>query len=189
MAVLSSVMLGDASLYHIAAIYIPLGLIVYYTFWILYTLTLHPLSKIPGPLWPSISRTWLMYHHHAGDVEIATRILHKTYGPIVRIAPEEVTVADPNALPLIYPIQKPLQKTDWYGPWRPKGLNSQPDLFTQTDEKAHTAYRRIVGGVYSLSSILKSEPKLDEVLELFLERLGGFADRGESFDFGLWLEM
>ncbi|KNG50002.1 meiotically up-regulated gene 56 protein [Stemphylium lycopersici] len=189
MVIVSSVMLGDANLYHIAATYIPLGLVIYYLLWILYTLTLHPLSKIPGPFWPSISRTWLMYHHHAGDVEIATRILHKKYGPIVRIAPEEVTVADPNALPLIYPFQKPLQKTDWYGPWRPKGLDSQPDLFTQTDEKAHTAYRRIVGGVYSLSSILKSEPKLDEMLKLFLERLGGFADSGETFDFGLWLEM
>lgn len=74
-------------------------------------------------------------------------------------------------------------------PWRPKGLGSQPDLFTQTDERAHAAYRRIVGGVYSLSSILKSEAMLDEMLELFMQRLGGFAERGEAFDFGLWLEM
>lgn len=130
-----------------------------------------------------------MYHHHTGDIDIATRALHTRYGPIVRIAPDEVTVADPSALPLIYTVQKALQKTDWYVPWRPKGLGSQPDLFTQTDERAHAAYRRIVGGVYSLSSILKSEAMLDEMLELFMQRLGGFAERGEAFDFGLWLEM
>lgn len=130
-----------------------------------------------------------MYHHHAGDIDTATRTLHARYGPIVRIAPDEVTVADPSAIPLIYRVQKPLQKTDWYVPWRPRGLSSQPDLFTQTNEQAHAAYRRIVGGVYSFSSISKNEAALDETLELFMERLGGFADRSEAFDFGLWLEM
>ncbi|ENI02074.1 hypothetical protein COCC4DRAFT_202931 [Bipolaris maydis ATCC 48331] len=169
--------------------YIPLFLIIYTLLWILYTLNLHPLSHIPGPLWPCLSRTWLMYHHYTGDIDIATRALHAQYGPIVRIAPDEVTVADPSALPIIYSVQKALQKTDWYVPWRPKGLGSQPDLFTQTDERAHAAYRRIVGGVYSLSSVLKSEAGLDEMLELFMQKLGGFAESGEAFDFGLWLEM
>lgn len=186
---LRSVLPSVMELYSIVLIYIPLLIGVYSLVWSIYSLTLHPLSRIPGPLWASISRTWLMYHHWAGDVDIATRELHARYGPIVRIAPDEVTVADPSALPLIYPVQKALQKTDWYVPWRPKGLGSQPDLFTQTDEKAHTTYRRIVGGVYSTSSILKSEVGLDEMLDLFMERLAGFADRGEAFDFGLWLEM
>jgi hypothetical protein len=130
-----------------------------------------------------------MWHHHKGDIEIVERVLHKKYGPIIRIAPDEIVTTDTTAIPYIYPVQKPLEKTDWYRPWRPQGLNSQPDLFTQTNEKAHAAYRRIVGGVYSLSSILKNEPGLDETLELFLERLGSFADSNEAFDFGLWLEM
>lgn len=126
---------------------------------------------------------------HTGDYEIAMRALHAQYGSIVRIAPDEVAVSDPTAIPKIYPIQRPLEKTDWYLPWRPVGLGSQPDLFTQTNEKAHTAYRRIVGGVYSTSNILKNEAELDSTLLLFLERLNGFADRKEAFDFGLWLEM
>jgi hypothetical protein len=169
--------------------YVPFSIAVYWFIWIIYARTLHPLAKVPGPFWPSVSRTWLMWHHHNGDVQTFERALHKEYGPIIRIAPDEVAVADPKAIPHIYRVQKPLQKTDWYHPWRPQGLDSQPDLFTQTDEKAHAAYRRIVGGVYSLSSILKNEPGLDVTLELFLERLGSFADSKEAFDFGLWLEM
>lgn len=171
------------------AIYFPIFIAVYWLVWTVYARTLHPLAKIPGPFWPSISRTWLMYHHHKGDIEIVERALHERYGQIIRLAPDEVAVADPKAIPQIYSVQKPLKKTGWYHPWRPQGLDSQPDLFTQTDEKAHSAYRRIVGGVYSLSSILKSEPGLDATLGLFLERLGSFADSNEEFDFGFWLEM
>jgi hypothetical protein len=170
-------------------LYAPVSAVVYFVLWGIYARTLHPLAKIPGPFWPSISRTWLMWHHHKGDIEIIERVLHEKYGPILRIAPDEVVVSDPKYLPQIYPIQKPLEKTDWYRPWRPQGLNSQPDLFTQTNEKAHSAYRKIVGGVYSFSSIAKNEPGMDAILELFMERLGSFADGKEAFDFGLWLEM
>lgn len=36
---------------------------------------------------------------------------------------------------------------------------------------------------------MKSEAELDKSLELFLLRLGEFADKDEAFDFGQWLEM
>jgi cytochrome P450 len=62
-------------------------------------------------------------------------------------------------------------------------------MFTITNEKKHTAYRRIVGGVYSLSSILKNEQLMDQNVDMFVRRLGEFADRAEEVDFGLWLEM
>lgn len=61
--------------------------------------------------------------------------------------------------------------------------------FTNLSEKAHTAHRRLIGHVYSVSSVLKCETGLDETVLLFNQRLGEFADRQEAFDFGLWLEM
>jgi hypothetical protein len=177
------------SVYPLLTAYAPTLVVLYYIAWIVYARTLHPLAKVPGPFWPSVSRTWLMWRHHTGDIEIVERSLHGKYGPILRIAPDEVVVADPIYISQIYPIQKPLQKTDWYKPWRPQGLNSQPDLFTETNEKVHTAYRKIVGAVYSFSRIAKNEPGMDEILNLFIKRLESFANSGEAFDFGLWLEM
>ncbi|KAH7084025.1 cytochrome P450 [Paraphoma chrysanthemicola] len=188
MAVLSDVLFG-VSLKTWLALYVPTFTLLYYVSWAVYARTVHPLAKVPGPFWPSISRTWLMYHHHKGDIEIVERALHTKYGPLLRIAPDEVVCAKPEYLPHIYPTTKPLQKTDWYHPWRPQGLDSQPDLFTQTDEKAHSAYRKVVGGVYSFSSIAKNEANMDEILSLFMDRLNNFADKGEPFDFGMWLEM
>lgn len=55
--------------------------------WIVYARTLHPLAKIPGPFWPSVSRTWVMYRAYIGDLEIEQRRLHEEYGPLLRVAP------------------------------------------------------------------------------------------------------
>jgi hypothetical protein len=62
-------------------------------------------------------------------------------------------------------------------------------MFTNRSEKDHASYQRVLGHVYSLSSVLKSEAKLDESKEVFVQRLDEFADRNEEFDFGIWLEM
>jgi hypothetical protein len=170
-------------------IILPLIASIYWVLWVVYARNFHPLARVPGPFWASISRIWLMYRSYVGDVEMHQRILHQKYGPIIRIAHDEVAVSDPEAIQRIYPMQNSPEKTNWYHAWRPMGLPGQPDLFTQTNERAHSAYRRVVGGVYSLSNILKSEKKLDATLETFLERVKGFAEREEAFDFGLWLEM
>jgi hypothetical protein len=54
-------------------------LVVYWTLWLLYAKTLHPLAKVPGPLWPSLSRTWLMVRMYYGDYQIALVALHKEF--------------------------------------------------------------------------------------------------------------
>jgi hypothetical protein len=108
------------------------------------------------------------------------------YGPVIRIAPDEVHASDPEAIPLIYSIQQPLKKTDWYRIYR---IADGSDLFTEDDEKHHAAHRRMVGHAYALTSMLKNESAIDDTMNLFTERLGEFADRKEAFDFGNWLEM
>lgn len=185
MALLS--LLPDAGWLAWLGIVLPISFAVYCILWVVYAQTWHPLAKIPGPWWAGASRIWIMYRMYAGDIEIVQRSLHDKYGPLVRIAPDEISVSDPEAIPRIYPIQRPLQKTNWYHVFSPAGY--KPTLFSETNEDAHTAYRKIVGGVYALSSILKNEADLDRALDLFMKRIDGFAERKESFDFGLWLEM
>jgi hypothetical protein len=107
----------------------------------------------------------------------------------VRTAPDEVHASDPAAIPIIYPVQQPLEKTDFYLTYRPVALGGGPDLFTDDSEKHHTAHRRNIGQVYTLTSMLKNEGAIDGVTNTFMKRMGEFADRQEAFDFGLWLEM
>jgi hypothetical protein len=55
------------------------GPLVYCIGWLFYARFFHPLAKIPGPLWPSISRTWLMYRMYKGDLEVHMRAMHNRY--------------------------------------------------------------------------------------------------------------
>ena len=91
----------------------PACLTLYWSLWIFYTRTLHPLASIPGPFWASVSRLWYMYRIYVGDMHHVQRKLHEKYGPVVRIAPNEVSTAELAALPKIYKHQKPLTKTDF----------------------------------------------------------------------------
>jgi hypothetical protein len=102
---------------------------------------------------------------------------------------DEVVCDDPREAPTLYSLKDPLEKTVWYDAWRPAGMNSRTDMFTNRSEKDHAAYQRVIAHIYSLTSVLKSEPALDEARDVFIQRLDEFADRNEEFDFGLWLEM
>jgi hypothetical protein len=170
-------------------IVLPLSVAVYWLLWIVYAHTLHPLASVPGPLWASISRSWYMYRIHVGDMHDVQRHLHEQYGPIVRIAPNEVSTTELSAIPKIYRNQSPLKKTDFYSVWGGGTISEQLDTFAETDEKVHSNYRRIVNPVYTLSNVLKSESYINKVSALFIQRLGEHADRKEKINLGTWLQM
>jgi hypothetical protein len=52
-----------------------------------------PLSKIPGPKLWAISRLPRMYMEWKGEEAAGVDALHKKYGPVVRLAPNEVSFA------------------------------------------------------------------------------------------------
>ncbi|EOA91723.1 uncharacterized protein SETTUDRAFT_152774 [Exserohilum turcica Et28A] len=130
-----------------------------------------------------------MYRVYVGDMHTVQRQLHEQYGPVVRIGPNEVSTADLSTLPQIYRNQRPLIKTDFYSVWGGGTISEQLDLFAETNERVHSNRRRTVNPVYTLTNVLKNETYINKVSELFIQRLGEFADRGESLDFGEWLQM
>lgn len=131
-----------------------------------------------------------MWRMHVGDFEIELRKIHDQYGPLVRIAPDEVSSGVPAEIPAIYRMQKPLEKTVWYLPWRAMPqFHERPDMFTTLPGKDHAAYKKIIAGAFTMGSVLRNEDLMDECLRLFMNRMEEFADREKSFDFGLWLEM
>ncbi|RKL07790.1 hypothetical protein BFJ70_g16867 [Fusarium oxysporum] len=59
-------------------------------------------------------------------------------------------------------------------------------FFATTDNKVHRFLRSRVSGAYSMTSILAMEPLVQEVMDLNLTKLGGFADRGETLPLDKW---
>ncbi|KAI0482569.1 cytochrome P450 oxidoreductase [Xylariaceae sp. FL0804] len=170
-------------------IVVAVGLTVYCLGWIVYARTLHPLSKVPGPWLASVSRTWYMYHVARGDMEKEQRRLHAQHGRLIRIAPDELSCADPEAIRTIYRIQGALDKTDFYPPWNSGGFSPHRDMFTETSDKKHGERRRIVNHVYTLGNVLKSEKYIDGCSKVFLQRLGEQVGSDNPFDLGHWLQM
>ncbi|KAL5416319.1 hypothetical protein PMIN03_002123 [Paraphaeosphaeria minitans] len=162
----------------------PIATLVYALLWMVYAVTLHPLAKVPGPFWASVTRIWYMYQVYKGDMDKVQRAMHKRYGPVVRLAPNEVTSASAADIPKIYRFADPLLKTDFYPIWGAPQISKQPDQFTCIDEKEHTRYRKIVAPVYSLGNILKHQDYVAKCTTLFLERMTEFADKKEQVDIG-----
>jgi cytochrome P450 len=72
--------------------------------------------------------------------------LHAKYGPIVRISPNEVSVADPQSVSMIHKINSGYTKSPWYIDVAPFG---RPILFSMSDPKAHAARRKLFARAFS----------------------------------------
>ncbi|KAL3455993.1 cytochrome P450 [Aspergillus heterothallicus] len=165
-----------------------IGLIAaYWVLWIAYARTFHPYAKFPGPFVASISRFWIVSEIFRGRAHKTEAELHRKYGSIIRIAPNEVAISDPASIKEIYSINSGFTKTDFYAPWR-ASFARFPDHFTSTDEKLHGQRRKIVNNIYSMSNIVKSEPLIDTCTELFMTRMGEFAERSQLVDLATWVQ-
>jgi hypothetical protein len=68
-----------------------------------YNITFHPLRRYPGPLFWAISRLPWAAISFAGKLPFRVAALHAQYGPVVRIAPDELSFIDPLAWkPMLY---------------------------------------------------------------------------------------
>jgi benzoate 4-monooxygenase len=64
----------------------------------------YAIRDIPGPKFAALSNLWLLYQCRRGRRYLAVDDAHKKYGTLVRIQPDHVSVADPEAIPVIYSL-------------------------------------------------------------------------------------
>jgi len=57
---------------------------------------------IPGPKSAAFSNLWLLYQCRRGRRFLAVDALHKAHGTLVRIQPDHVSIADPDAIQMVY---------------------------------------------------------------------------------------
>lgn len=60
------------------------------------------LLKVPGPVPAALTNLWLMYQCRRGRRYQAVDNLHKKYGKVVRIQPNHVSIADADAINVVY---------------------------------------------------------------------------------------
>jgi benzoate 4-monooxygenase len=105
--------------------------------------------NIPGPKLAAFSNLWLMYQCRRGKRYAAVDKAHKKYGSLVRLQPNHVSVADPEAINAIYGHGNGFLKSDYYDAF----VSIQRGLFNTRDRVDHTRKRKIVSHTFSAKSI------------------------------------
>ncbi|RDL40046.1 Uncharacterized protein BP5553_00025 [Venustampulla echinocandica] len=127
----------------------------------------HPLSQYPGPRLWAISRLPWAWHVIRGDIWEPLDRFHDQYGPIVRIAPDELTYISPDAWKEIYATRPQLLK-DPRSQTPP--LNGADSLFTAVGDD----HRRIRGAfinAFSDKALRDQSTLIENYSGQFIERL------------------
>lgn len=91
----------------------------------LYRVILHPLRGIPGPFLAKFTELWRTRRYFSGYWHEDILNLHKKYGPVVRIAPNEVSVVHLDLTTTAYGYGSAgTTKTSWYNTWAALGGSS-----------------------------------------------------------------
>lgn len=143
----------------------------------------NPRRHIPGPWWARY--TSLPMHYHRWVVPDKFRWahrLHQRHGPVVLVAPDEVSVGSLEGLQTVHRMGTGFRKGAFHENFR---MGPEPSLFDMTDARAHAERRRLFSRAFTARSLRDSwEPEVRGIAERAVARIredasaagGGAAD-------------
>lgn len=144
---------------------------------VIYRRFFHPLAKVPGPFLMSISRLPIWRHAvvEEGKTPMKLEELHAKYGPIVRIAPNEVHLCDPDDYDIVYSGYSQGFHKD-----RLFYCSLDADiLFNTINNDQHKRRRAIMNPFFSRQSVLKLQDIVQAKGEKLVRRVRDSIERGE----------
>lgn len=144
---------------------------------IFYRLKLHPLRKFPGPKIAAATRLYDFYW----DIFLGGRycqqidLMHKTYGPIVRIAPDELHINDPSFYNNLYNFEPYID--------RPK--TTIDNLQNSPNFKLHKSRRKLLDPYFSKGAVARLESVIKANSDKFTESLTKAKASGEPINLSL----
>jgi cytochrome P450 len=159
---------------------------------IVYNLYFHPLKKIPGPGSWSCSRLPFVWALLKGTLIHDIERLHRKYGPVLRIAPDEVTFAKAEAYNDIFHSRPDhqvfLKDLVWW-----KRQPGHPDsLISAVNPDKHARIRRALTPAFTPLALKAQEPILQKYVDLLVAKLEEQVDQGisgEGFDISPWMHF
>ncbi|QKD53803.2 cytochrome P450 [Fusarium oxysporum Fo47] len=146
---------------------------------ILYNLFFHPLRSYPGPVLAKISIIWSRQANFYGLKYMKIHQAHRKYGSVVRIAPNELSFADPAAVRDIYTNSAFQKEENFY--FAKRGYEEE-HLFSFRNPEAHNQRRKLLSRGYSQGSLLDIENDIAAKIQTFLDLLATKAVNGNAVD-------
>ncbi|KAF5379018.1 hypothetical protein D9615_006079 [Tricholomella constricta] len=116
----------------------------------------HGIRSIPGPFLAKFTDAWLglvSKHGHRSEVVHA---MHQKYGPFVRLAPNHISIAEPDALAIVYAHGNGALKSNFYDAF----VSIRRGVFNTRDRFEHARKRKIVSHIFSQKSVVEFEPHI-----------------------------
>ncbi|KAL9132649.1 MAG: hypothetical protein Q9175_006175, partial [Cornicularia normoerica] len=128
-------------------------LLLFYRY-ILFPTFLSPLSKIPNAHFSApILPLWIWSERRASTGVRTLLAIHQKHGPVIRLAPNEISVNSAEALRTVY--IGGFEKYRWY---LDAFVNyGTPNMVTMLEHKPHSVQKRMVSNVYSKSYLQNSK--------------------------------
>ncbi|KAL2860830.1 cytochrome P450 [Aspergillus lucknowensis] len=142
--------------------------------WVLKTLydaLTSPLRPLPGSLFTLLSNIPLKLATISGRRIYFIHALHRAHGPIVRIAPTEVSIASLLEVKEIHRAGSPFLKSKWYEEFVMSGV---PGVFSMSDPRQHAERRRLFARAFSKSELRRNwEAVVREKVRFAVGRMKG----------------
>ncbi|KAL6856700.1 cytochrome P450 [Trichoderma novae-zelandiae] len=141
-----------------------------------------PLKTVPGPWHTKWTSLVIKYHWLKGNRARYQHNLHLKYGPLVRLAPNEVSTTSIESVKRIYNARETYRKTPWY-----KDLSvTSENLFNTSRVELHRRLRRLLSGSMSETSLEKAVPQVQAKVDLAMHRIGEEMERRGAADVIKW---
>ncbi|KAI0823955.1 cytochrome P450 [Trametes gibbosa] len=144
------------------------GLILVSVF--IYRLVFAPLARLPGPKLCAVTRIPLMYHEFSGTRRLWIHGLHLRYGPIVRLAPNEISFATREAAKEIYISGgSGYDKSSFYSLF---ANFDRSNMFSTLGRSEHADSKKRFAGQYNKVHVTRPEvlDTIEEHVEAFMTR-------------------
>jgi cytochrome P450 len=153
----------------------------------------HPLAAYPGPLtWRATRLPWVMALQR-GQLHQELKHIHNTYGPTVRVAPNELSYTQPEAWRDIYVANPRLNEPSsaqlfrrnsvWFKPARPSDAQS----IMGPNEANHARCRRAFMPAFTDRALASQHPVIESNVDGFISQLRRLSQSNTALDLVAWI--
>ncbi|GAM37655.1 cytochrome P450 monooxygenase [Talaromyces pinophilus] len=176
-----------AFIYGRSGIFVGISMVIVYVFFrAIYNVFFHPLSSFPGPLLHRASRLAYVYRLTRGTLPMDLLEMHEHYGDIVRVAPDELSFAHPDAWSDIYKKSADeLDKAHWFY----RVSEACPLSIISEYHEQHGLLRRQLTSGFSEKSLRDQEPIIRGYIDLLLQRLRENSNNGQPLVISDWFNF
>ncbi|KAB2572470.1 cytochrome P450 [Lasiodiplodia theobromae] len=166
------------------------AVLVFYLGLAIRRLWFHPLAKYPGPRLAAITNVPYSIDYLSGRQPYRLLKLHEKYGPIVRIAPNELSFSTAQSWKDIYGPRKghhPFVKAPFYD--GNMFSDMAHSIASECDPAKHAVMRKYLANAFTERSLREQEAIIGGHVDAFISKIGELGSAKEGIDLTRWFHL